>query len=66
MLSQRIGLYLRQEIRWGSPIVGLSPLELELLLDKSLKEVKNFHEKNPKSGSKNPPKERTIFGMEVF
>lgn len=41
-----------------SPILGLSPLELELLLDQSLEQVKDFHEENPEWRSENPSEER--------
>jgi len=42
----------------GSPIMGLSPLELELLLDPSLEGVRDFHEENPDWKRENPPEER--------
>lgn len=60
MSSQSMGLYQRQQMlqRIGSPIMGLSPLELELLLDQSLEGVKDFHEENPEWVGKNPPEER--------
>jgi len=38
--------------------MGLSPLELELLLDQSLEGVKDFHEENPYWRGENPPEER--------
>ncbi len=41
-----------------SPIMGLSPLELELLLDSSLEGVEDFHEKNSGWKGKTPPEER--------
>src|SRR3989344_5552531 len=40
------------------PILGLSPLELELLLDKSLEEVRIFHEDNPDWGIKTPSEKK--------
>ena len=60
MLSQRMGLYQRQEMpqRIGSPIMGLSPLELELLLDQSLEGVRDFHEENPNWRAENSPESR--------
>ena len=56
-----LGLYLRQvqsERLMISPIVGLSPLEIELLLDQSLEKVKDFHEENPSWRDENPPENR--------
>ena len=41
-----------------SPILGLSPLELELLLSQSLEQVKEFHEENPHWKDENPPENR--------
>ncbi len=41
-----------------SPILGLSPSELELLLDRSLAQVQKFHDTNPNWESGHPPAER--------
>ncbi len=56
----RMGLYLRQNkvLKMCSPIIGLSPLELELLLDQSLEGVRDFHEENPDWRSETPPGKR--------
>ncbi len=55
-----MGLYqkLVMPMRIGSPILGLSPLELELLLDQSLAQVQDFHDKNPDWKTENPVNER--------
>ncbi len=56
-----LGLYLRLEQSsklFINPILGLSPLELELLLDQSLEQVSDFHEKNPNWRDENPLEER--------
>src|SRR3989344_6447323 len=59
-MTLKLGLYCRLEQRSQicSPITGLSPLELELLLDQSLEGVEEFHKKNPEWISKNPPENR--------
>jgi len=41
-----------------SPILGLSPLEWELLLDESLEEVIDFHGRNPHWRNENPAQKR--------
>ncbi len=55
-----IGLYHKLEMpaRVGGPILGLSPLELELLLDQSFEQVEAFRVENPNWGNENPPEER--------
>lgn len=58
-LGLRLCLRLEQSSKLRiSPILGLSPLELELLLDQSLGQVTEFHEENPDWRDKNPPEER--------
>lgn len=58
-LGLRLCLQLQQSSQlFISPILGLSPLELELLLDQSLEKVEDFHEKNPDWRDENPPEER--------
>ena len=60
-MELKLGLYLRLKQSSQlliSPILGLSPLELELLLDQSLEQVRDFHEKNPNWRDQNPPKSR--------
>ncbi|HLC81464.1 MAG TPA: hypothetical protein VJH68_02300 [Candidatus Nanoarchaeia archaeon] len=54
----KIELYQQQQQRISSPINGLSPLELELLLDQSLEQVKTFHDQNPEWRSENQPENR--------
>ncbi len=58
----RLGMSLSQKLvmpmRVGGPILGLSPLELELLLDQSLEQVESFRVENPNWGDENPPEER--------
>lgn len=59
MLNQGIRLSQSVEMRRRfSPLVGISSLELELLLDQSLRNVKSFHEENPDWRNKNPVEER--------
>ncbi len=55
-----MGLYLKQEqpLRMASSIVGLSSLELELLLDMSLEQIINFHKEDPKWKEENLPESR--------
>ena len=57
-LSHRIGLSLSRNYTYISPILGLSPLELELLLDQSLEQVETFHEENPEWRDETAPEER--------
>jgi len=45
-------------LRLGSPIIGLSPLELELLLDQSLAQVREFQDTNPACKTEHPVEER--------
>ncbi len=65
-----LGLYLRLEQSsklFISPILGLSPLELELLLDRSLEQVKDFHEENPHWKKEKSPENRgNYFQQENF
>lgn len=49
---------LRQDHKMPSPILGLSPLEMELLLDNSLQSVQDFHDSNPNWRIENPPETR--------
>lgn len=49
---------LRQDHKMPSPILGLSPLEMELLLDNSLQSVQEFHDSNPNWRGENPPEQR--------
>jgi len=54
-------------IKIFSPILGLSPLELELLLEQSLENVKDFHNENPDWKEENPPRFRgNYFWQEDF
>lgn len=55
-LSLRQGL--RQDHKIPSPILGLSPLEMELLLDNSLQSVQEFHDSSPNWRGENPPETR--------
>lgn len=59
-MGLKLGLYLRLHcpLTIGSPIIGLSPLELELLLDQSLEGVRKFHEETPDWRSEHPPEKR--------
>jgi hypothetical protein len=41
-----------------NPILGLSPLELELLLDQSLTQLQEFHSRTPDYRDDNPPETR--------
>lgn len=49
-MQQRANVSLQQRMEMpagvGSPLLGLSPLEVELLLDRSLEQVKAFHVEN--------------------
>ncbi len=46
------------KLKIASPMLGLSPLELELLLDQSLEQVTHFHQENPDWKNEHPLKER--------
>lgn len=67
-LGLSLSLQLNQSSKlFISPILGLSPLELELLLDKSLEQVEQFHEENPYWGNEHPPENRgNYFRQETF
>src|SRR3989344_7290845 len=59
MIGIKLCLQVTQKVPMRiSPMVGLSVLELELLLDQSLEQVKIFHEENPAWRTENPPEER--------
>ncbi len=57
-LSLSLALQQRLHSPIVSPIMGLSPLELELLLDQSLQQVSKFHEQNPDWREEDPHETR--------
>ncbi len=59
-MRQGMSLSMRQDMpmRVGGPILGLSALELELLLDQSVAQVQDFHDTNPAWKNEHPVEER--------
>lgn len=64
-MNTRLTLSLKQELPSFvlNPILGLSPLELEQLLDNGLEQVVDFYERTPLGGDRGSPEHKGNYGL---